>query len=245
MVQHESDLIFRFCTSHRRLRTIAAMMRRSRVAAATLGLSFVVFSMWAWNSSPINLRDRLFPKHLAEVYPGALYRSGRIDSNLLRGVLEERKIDVIVDLTGDQGRIEQQEEIETAREMGVEHHIFSLRGDGTGDVREYVDAIEMIARSLDAKRTVLVHCSAGDRRTGGVVAAYQLLLRGEPIERAIGEIQRYSRTGIGESNIWPFLRTNLPEIARGLRSRGFDQAMRPEVARRVWDEGVPAGIIDG
>ena len=222
------------------------MNRPYRIALASSVLVSTALFAWAWNSSPLNLKDRLFPKHLAEVYPGVLYRSGRIDPALLAGVLTERRIDVIIDLTGPQDRPEQRREIETARSLGVEHHVFRLSGDGTGDIGAYVDAVETIARSVEAKRTVLVHCSAGDRRTGGVVAAYQLLLRGESLERAASEIQRFARTPIGESKTWPFLRKHLSDIAHALHGRGIDDAMRPELARRLWERDAPsAGIGDG
>ncbi len=190
--------------------------------------------MWAWNSSPINLKDRIFPKHLTEVYTGSLYRSGQIDSRLLRTTLEDLQIDVIVDLTGDQQRPDQLFERELAEELGIEHRIFSLGGSGIGAIDQYVGAVEVIARAVDMKRPVLVHCRAGDRRTGGVVAAYQLLIRGEPVERAFAEVARYSRTPVSESRVWSFLQANLSRISEGLVARGLDLSAR--VTRDRWTE---------
>ena len=184
------------------------------------GVSVLAFAAWAWNSSPINLRDRLFPKHLAEVYPGLLYRSGQIDPRLVEETIRDLGIEVIIDLAGDRGSREQELERSIAARLGVEYHPFVLGGSGTGAVEEYVEAVATIARAVEATRPVLVHCRAGDRRTGGVIATYQLLVRGEPPERAFAELRRFARRSVQDSRLAEYLRTHLGEIAQRLAGRG-------------------------
>jgi len=197
---------------------------RAWVRRATYLLIALVAFAWAWNSSPINLRDRLFPKHLAEVYDGLLYRSGQIDGRLLEATLRDLGIRVIIDLTGAQRRPEQLFEQRVADQLGIEHHIFSLGGSGVGAVDQYVGAVEVMTRAIEARQPVLVHCRAGDRRTGGVVAAYQLLIRGEPVERAREEVARYSRTPVTKARVWSFLQANLDQMAEMLTERGLPVA---------------------
>jgi protein tyrosine/serine phosphatase len=215
-----------------------ATMRGKHWERWVSSLCAVVFLVWAWNSSPINLRDRLFPKHLVEVYPDLLYRSGQIDARLIEGTLRDLDIDLIVDLTGEHGSEEQRVEREVAKRLGIEYRAFQLGGSGTGDVDQYVGAIEAIDRAVSEQRAVLVHCRAGDRRTGGVVAAYQLLVRGESTERAVEEIQRFARRPVHEARLWSYLEEQLPEMARRLSLRGVE-------LRGSWDPLSPVGSFVG
>jgi protein-tyrosine phosphatase len=193
--------------------------RRSRLKRTGVALLVVVpFFAWIWNSSPVNLKDRLFPKHLAVVYPDFLYRAGQID--LIEGTLRDRGIEVIVDLTGENGDLAQRTEREAARELNIDYKVFTLGGSGVGAIDQYVGAVEAIARASDEGQRVLVHCRAGDRRTGGVIAAYQILVRGEPAERAVVELERFARKPLDDSLLLPFLLENLDDIAAGLRQRG-------------------------
>ena len=145
---------------------------------------------WAWNSNPIRLRDRIFPRNLAVVYDGFLYRSGQIDANLVESTLRDLGVDVIVDLTRDYGESDagQWREARYAEREGIQRGVYPLRGSGTGEVKQFVAAVAAIARAEDQGLTVLVHCRAGDRRSSAVVATYQLLVRGEPPARAHIEV---------------------------------------------------------
>jgi protein tyrosine/serine phosphatase len=177
---------------------------------------------WVWNSSPVNLKDRIFPKHLHGVYPGFLYRSGQIDARLIEPTLRELGIDVIVDLGGETPDPAQAAERAAARQLGIAYHSFPLRGSGHGAVETYVSAVEAIARAEQAGQQVLVHCRAGDRRTGGVIAVYEMLVRGERTEHALEELVRYSPGGLEKSPTLIYLLENLGSIADGLRARGFE-----------------------
>ncbi len=182
-------------------------------------LALASFS-WAWNSKPFRLRDLVQPRRLAEVYPGFLYRSGQISPFLIERTLRDLDIDVIVDLTGPRGDEAQQREREVAARLGLAYHNFTLSGSGTGEVGEYVGALEVIARAEAAGQRVLVHCRAGDRRTGGVIAAYQTLVRREPWSRALVEIERFNRKPLDQSRLLPYLHGNLATMQRRLIDRG-------------------------
>lgn len=183
---------------------------------------FLVFFCWAYGSSPINMRERIFPKNLAEVKSGWLYRSGQIRPNLIEGTLRDLNIDVIVDLTEDLGPRDasQMAEKRAAAELGIEVRRFPLNGSGIGAIDRYVGAIAEVARAERDGRRVLVHCRAGDRRTGGVIAAYQILVKGESVETVRAELDRFSGWSTGETRLKRFLAEHLDEIAQGLLDAG-------------------------
>jgi protein-tyrosine phosphatase len=202
-------------------RRSARIGRRQRTGARVLLLLAAASVMiWAWNSNPIKLRDRIFPRHLATVYPSWLYRSGQLAPNLVESTLAKLKIDVIVDLThpSDKDAV-RAAELHAANQLGIAHLSFPLDGDGTGDLDHYVGAVAAIARAERGGQRVLVHCVAGDRRTSGVIAAYQMLVRGEPAERAVREIGRFGSAS-PSAPLVRFLDENLERIARGLVERG-------------------------
>jgi protein tyrosine phosphatase (PTP) superfamily phosphohydrolase (DUF442 family) len=171
---------------------------------------------WAYGSAPFNVRDRFFPKNLAEVEPGWLYRSGQISPNLIEDTLRNLKIDVIVDLTPDRGDRPQLAEKQAAQHLGIRMRRFPMDGSGIGTVESYVNAIAEIARAERSSERVLVHCRAGDRRSGSVIAVYELLVKGVPPERARREVERFNRDPGDQTKLKRFFAEYLDDIARGL-----------------------------
>jgi protein tyrosine/serine phosphatase len=197
----------------------------------------LVLFVWAWGSSPIGLRDRIFPKHLYEVESGWLYRSGQIGPNLIEDTLRDLEIDVIVDLTHEVpgGDASQIAERAAAAKLGIEIRHFPMRGTGIGSIENYAGAISAIADAGRQSKHVLVHCRAGDRRTGGVIAAYRMLVEGESVETARAEMERFHGSSITESKLARFLDENLEQIGKALIAAGTIQKLpdpMPEFASR-------------
>ena len=121
-------------------------MRPRWIAGGLLLVCAAAFA-WAWGSAPFNLRERVFPKNLAEVESGWLYRSGQISPNLIEGTLRDLKIGVIVDLTEDRGPGDaaQVAEKRAAEALGIRVSRFPMQGSGIGTVDSYVSAIAEIA----------------------------------------------------------------------------------------------------
>ena len=197
---------------------------RRALARGSAGAAFLLLVAgfcWAWGSAPFNLRERVFPKNLAEVEPG-LYRSGQIRFNLIEDTLRDLRIDLIVDLTHDLGNRDPSQiaEKRAVEKLGIEVRRFPMSGSGIGRVDQYADAIGEIARAEREGKRVLVHCRAGDRRTGGVIAAYQLLVKGESPEEARDELVRFRRRQGEETKLDRFLAEHLDDIARRLVEQG-------------------------
>lgn len=160
-------------------------------------------------------------KRFGVVIPGQLYRSGQISKWVQEDQWNAYGIRAVIDLNGiEPTDLDQKHEIERTKELGLEHRRFPLRGDGTGDVVRYADAIEAIVKFQKSNVPVLVHCSAGAQRTGGVVATYRVLVQGWSTDDALDEMQVYTFRPKRDVRLIPYLNANIGELAALLKERG-------------------------
>ena len=146
-----------------------------------------------------------------------VFRSSQLPPAIVESVLRENKIDVVVDLTSAKpGDPKQEAELAACEKLGIERHRFPMGGDGVGTAASYTGAITAIHRAAEAGQRVLVHCQAGTQRTGGVLSAYRMLIRGTPAGEVYRESQIYDWEP-DEDTAWPiFLNENMQQIAEGL-----------------------------
>jgi protein-tyrosine phosphatase len=97
--------------------------------------------------------------------------------------------------------------------MGVKRINFLLGGNGTGDPNVYPAAIRAIVEANHNNTPVLVHCQSGAQRTGGVIAAYRILVEGKSNADAFAEAQLYGRSN---PKLIPFVEEHLPEWKQSL-----------------------------
>jgi hypothetical protein len=165
--------------------------------------------------------EHVRPKNLVAVEPGRLYRSGQISPRLIRGVLEDLRIGKVVwMLHYDARRRSHRAEREAIEALGIERVNLPLRGNGTGDIARYAEAITHVAEAQRAGVPVLVHCAAGSRRSAAVVAMYQLLVEGRSPEQAFRELDRIGNRPVAESPLLPYLNEHMGELAGLLAARG-------------------------
>lgn len=171
------------------------------------------------------LDEEIRPKRFVEA-DSALFRSGQISPRLIRGVLEEHRIGKVVWLLHyDDERRSHRAEKEAIEALGIERHHFPLRGDGTGKIERYADAIAEVAEAKRSGIPVLVHCAAGSRRSAAVVAMYQLLVEGRSAEASYRELDRYGARPVAESPLLPYLNEHMAELAELLVERGVIAAV--------------------
>jgi len=197
--------------------TDSARPRHRRRRSLVLILLAVAL-VWLWSSCACRW---VFPKRWGVVEEGAVYRSGQLSAMLVKRTLTRHHIQVIVDLTDhDADRLDHAVELRAARELGILDFNFPLSGDGTGDIRHYAEAIAAIVKAKNAGKPVLVHCVAGAMRTGGVIAAYRLLVERADPEAVRKEMMRYGWKPRKNRVLIDYLNAHMAELARLLVERG-------------------------
>jgi hypothetical protein len=187
-------------------------LKRSRASRWWLVIVLIAGAIWAWEGA---IKDHIIPKRFGVVKKGEIYRSGQLSCSLVRKTLVKHKIGVIVSLSGDSpGDIDKDAERQAAAELGIERLIFPLSGDGTGDINNYAKAITAICKAQKDHKAVLVHCSAGAQRTGGVIATYRLLVEKKDVSFVLTEMMRYGWNPKRNTNLLPYLNNHMAELAR-------------------------------
>jgi protein tyrosine/serine phosphatase len=187
------------------------------MVACLLGAAF-----WLWEEV---LEYHVIPKRWTAVEPGAIYRSGQLTATLVKQTLARHKIAVIIALNGDApDNRDQQAELAAAEELGIRHMRFPLSGDGTGELANYARALEELVRAKRAGQPVLVHCSAGVMRTGGVIAFYRLLVEKRPASFVMKEFRRHWWDP-DDTDILEYINEHIAELAATLQQHGVIESI--------------------
>jgi protein tyrosine phosphatase (PTP) superfamily phosphohydrolase (DUF442 family) len=178
----------------------------------------VAGGIWTWDQV---IKDRVIPKRFGVVQDGMIYRSGQLSSALVKRTLQKHGIRRIVDLTSiEPADPDERAEKRAAAELGVEISVFTLKGDGTGDIHNYARAVEAIFRAQQAGQPVLVHCAAGAQRTGGVIAAWRLLVERKDPSFVLKELRRYGWDPKDDTVLLEYLNSHMAELAQLLHESG-------------------------
>ncbi len=183
------------------------------VPAIVIGLA-----VWVWFGF---IKYRFVPKRFGVVVPGHIYRSGQISASLIKKILTKYNIRIIVDLTSaDPNNPDKQAEKQAAAELNIKVLRFTMSGNGTGDINDYANAVIAIANAEKQNLPVLVHCTAGAQRTGGVIAAYRLLVQKIDPNIVEDEIEKYGCAIDDRPVLRSFLNDNMAELAMRLKQAG-------------------------
>lgn len=188
-----------------------ARIQRTLVLIAALAVVALIGDI-VWEKG---IRDRVIAKHWAVVIPGKIYRSGQISPGLIEGMLTRHGIQVIINLQGaSPSDANQQAEHEVALANGIAEYRCPLGGDGTGDIRSYAEALRIMQLCLSEDKPVLVHCAAGAQRTGGVIAAYRILIQGGSPQDAYAEMKANGWKPSKDQILIDYLNAHMAELAR-------------------------------
>ena len=183
------------------------------VPAIVIGLA-----VWVWFGF---IKYRFVPKRFGVVVPGHIYRSGQISASLIKKILTKYNIRIIVDLTSaDPNNPDKQAEKQAAAELNIKVLRFTMSGNGTGDINDYANAVVAIANAEKQNLPVLVHCTAGAQRTGGVIATYRLLVQKIDPNIVEDEIEKYGCAIDDKPVLRSFLNDNMAELAMRLKQAG-------------------------
>jgi hypothetical protein len=186
--------------------------RRRRIFLLIAGAALVAATgAAAWS---FGIRDKFVPKRFGIVVPDKIYRSGQISGRLIGPVIDRYHIGTIVDLNGfDKNDADQRAELAVSESKGVEHRCFPLKGNGTGKIERYADAVATIVQSEREGRPVLVHCYAGTQRTGGCLSFYRLLVRRDPPTSVYQDLARYGWDPATDQILVDYVNSNLRTMA--------------------------------
>lgn len=202
---------------HRAERRVRFVLPR-RIVWLLVGMLSGAFLAGGWLYS---VQHWFVPKRFGEVVAGRVYRSGQLTPWVLSSVIADHRIRAIIDLNGTRQQSSLQlEEERIARELGVRHYRFPLRGNGTGELRNYAEAVRVLSECERRGVPVLVHCTAGVQRTGGVVALYRMFVQRQPAEVAYAELKTYGWRPERDATLMLFLNAHMAELAELLVKNG-------------------------
>lgn len=226
--------------------TASSSPSRSRFRWAAGAAVVVLAPLLGWYAVE-GVIPNLVPKNFGLVDAGSpepgdeIYRSGILTPAAMRRVVEQHGIRTIVDLRGFSPSADDLPPGTPAHGDDVDDDAFAQRvadslgvtrinpefgadtapglwGDGTGDHRNYIEAMRAIR---DAERPVLVHCAAGAQRTGVCIAMYRLILDedfGGTIEDALEEAGNYGYDPVKDQPLEPYLREHLGPVREAIEA---------------------------
>lgn len=201
------------------------LFSRRAILTNTVTVALLLTAGGLW----LEFRDRFVPRNAGTVVDGVVYRSGQIDRRLIRGFLEDRGIRRVVVMSNyefdDPDHVAEKE---ASAALGIEVIRVPMFGNGVSDAESYARVVQLIHDAAEQNIPTLVHCSAGAQRTGGTVAAYRLLIEGQPPAAVYAEAAGHGWDP-REDTEWPaFLNENMSAIAQRLVEAGvLDAAPDP------------------
>jgi protein tyrosine phosphatase (PTP) superfamily phosphohydrolase (DUF442 family) len=166
--------------------------RKAARLLAAVGLALLLATSAAAyavaTATPREHTSRLSPlteiRNFREVDPGRFYRSGQLTGAQFAEAIERLGIRTIVNL---RGRPQQpagwyEEEVETARRLGVRHADVRLSARSVPRRNELIRLLDVFR---DAERPILVHCQDGADRAGEAAAIWQIDQMGRTREQAL------------------------------------------------------------
>jgi len=163
----------------------------------------------------------MFPTKWGCVEPNSIYRSGQLSDALVERTLKKHGIQVIVALNSFSTENPwQAAEQQAADDLGIELKRFKLKGDGTGDIEHYAKTVEAIVQAKKDNKRILVHCSAGELRSGGTLACYRLLVKGDDPKDVLKEMLHYGYEPRRDTALIPFVNENMGKLSELLVEKG-------------------------
>ena len=200
--------------------------RRNRSIAVLVAICIIGGAAGTWFGG---LKYRFLAKRFGVVVPGQVYRSGQSSKWVIGKVLDEHRIQKIIDFNGRDPKDEHQTaEVEAAAQRGIPIVRFQLPGTGVGDIDRYADALETIHRAEQDGTRILVHCAAGTCRTGAAIGFTRLLVHGWSPADTFAEMKAYGYKTRKNRILGEFMNREMRRLAEILVERGvLKQMPRP------------------
>jgi protein tyrosine/serine phosphatase len=89
--------------------------------------------------------------------------------------------------------------------------------------------VAAICQAQQENKPVLVHCAVGTHRTGGVIAAYRLIVQKKDVNFVRDEMVHYGFDPDKNTTLRTFLNNNMITIAEELKTMGVIEKTPPSI----------------
>lgn len=152
-------------------RWLSTRSRRVKISGALAAMVALPVLAIGTYLAALQLSDNFHP-----VIPGELYRSAQLSPSELETYVRDNGIRTVINLRGEnKKRTWYDQEIETARRLGIEHIDFKMSASKIL-TPDRADQLVSILRS--APKPILIHCQSGADRTGLVAVIYSRQIAG-------------------------------------------------------------------
>lgn len=168
-------------------------------------------------------------RNFGVVEEGSVYRSGRLQPEAMRRVIEERGLRTVIDLGAWDRDPELSERMQRiAEESGVTRYVLPMSGDGRANPNGYVAVLNLLADPEN--HPVLVQCAAGSERTSAAIVLYRHVIQGKLIQPSYEESFEFGHDP--EDYEWiAYLADWVDEIATAHRAGGWIPGLPPVEAK--------------
>lgn len=113
-----------------------------------------------------------------------IYRSGQLKPKDFRQLLEEKKIDIVLNLRGKRDDQWYYDEVAITDEMGVEYYSYGFPDTTLPKKKRFIQILELFDYAKENNLNTLIHCKAGADRAGMISAVAQIYLYSFTTEEA-------------------------------------------------------------
>ena len=192
--------------------------RRNRSRSLKIAVLLAVIGVLGGYCYRYGIRDNLIPRNFGIVTEGHIYRSGRLTPATMEKIVTANKIKLIVDLGAyEENSPKDVLERRTAEALGAKRVRFALSGDATGNPKDYVETLKLMADP--ANHPMLVHCAAGAQRTSAAVMLYRKAFENVPFEQSLEEARTFGHDPFDNPKLLTYLAENGDEIIRQAKGK--------------------------
>ncbi|MBN8598476.1 MAG: tyrosine-protein phosphatase [Planctomycetes bacterium] len=183
----------------------------SLFAICLLGALAVGSAVFAYKA----IKPDLWPKRLAEVVPGKIYRSSELSPAAMEHLARETGLKTIIDLgVAPDGDPRDRRQQLSAQALGIQRYKFNLIGDASGNPNEYLAALRLALNPEN--QPVLIHCATGAQRTSCAIALLRMAAQGYTVDQALAESAEFD----AKNKVSEVTRAIAPKVLEALKGSG-------------------------
>lgn len=117
-----------------------------------------------------------------------IYRSAQLKADYLEDFIEEKNIDIILNLRGVRDQNWYHQEKALTEKLGIEYYSYGFPKDSLPSRKRLLKMLDLLDRVKAENKNLLLHCKAGADRSGFLSAIAQFYLYGKDFKEAQKEL---------------------------------------------------------